>query len=190
MAIRKPRAFVNKAEEVQETETDQENRGAGKEKPQAREFSMADPAERLGRLLIGDHYPELAHQAIKYVFTSNASVIDKKPVIIKPSKMAGVAAWLANGAAAGEADPFFLIIISQTHWDSMPQKGREAFLDGALAQCTTSKKGALRMKKPDIQETTAVLQRHGAYTDQLKQQFKALEKMRLQPSLEVEPGGG
>lgn len=175
-----------------ETADDKANRGAGKgkgkkpkEEPVARTFSNADPAERIGRILIADHYHELAHQPIRYIFTSVADTVGGEPVICRPTKLSGFSAWLASGADDGEASPFFVVLISQTHWDSMPQKGREAFLDSALSQFKVTKSGALKMGQLDIKESSAVLARYGLYSKKLKDQAKLLRAALDQPALEL-----
>lgn len=169
-----------------ETVTDKENRGVGKEKPVAREFSVADPVETLGRAIIGSHYPELKHQSVRYIFTTRASEEGKEPIICKPSKISGLNAWLADGMEDGEACPFFVIVVSQTHWEAMPAKGREAYLDGALAQLSVTKTGALKLVKPDISESSAVLARHGMYSKKLKEQATLIQEALNQPVLELE----
>ncbi len=177
-----------------ETKTDAENRGnktgrgkgrKPKEEPVARTFSNADPAERIGKLLIADHYPELSHQPIRYIFTSVADTVGGEPVICRPTKLSGFAAWLAAGGEDGEASPTFVVLISQTHWDSMPQKGREAFLDTALSQFKVTKSGALKMGQLDIRESSAVLARHGMYSKKLKDQARLLQTALAQPALEL-----
>lgn len=188
------------AGETTETPTDAENRGNSttkrqkkdkppKEEPVARTFSIADIAGPIAKLLISDHYPALVHSDIRYIFTSKASEIEGKPVVCKPAKISGLSAWLGNGSGDGEACPFFVVVISEGHFESMGQRGKEAFLDHALAHFDISKSGALKLKRPDITQHAAVLQRHGAYTDDLKKQFKQIEKVMLQPSLALEEGG-
>lgn len=168
-----------------ETNTDKENRGAGKEAPEARTFRIAIPAETIGRAIITQHYPELKQQKLVYVFTSKAGEVDKQPVICKPHKIDGLSAWLATDMEEGEVCPFFAIVISEPHWNEMPQKGKEAFLDSALALCQVSKSGALKLGRPDLRETSAVLARHGLYSKKLKEQGALLKEALGQPALEL-----
>lgn len=179
-----------------ETPDDKANRGATSAKPQkkgrpkkepvpARTFKVADIVGPIAKLLIADHFPELSHLDIRYVFTSRAAEVDKKPVITKSKKLDGLAAWFANGSVDGEANPFFFIEISETHWNSMGRKGKEAFLDDALSNFGTSNKGALKMVRKDIIEHSAVLARHGLYSAELKKSKKAIETALGQPSLEI-----
>lgn len=168
-----------------ETESDKENRGAGREKPEARTFALANAVETLGRAIIGSHYPELKHQEIRYIFTSRASEEGKEPIICKPAKISGLSAWLASGMDEGEVCPFFVIVVSHTHWDAMGARGKAAFLDGALAQLSVTKTGALKLVKPDISESSAVLARHGMYSKKLKEQANLIQEALNQPALEL-----
>lgn len=168
-----------------ETEADKENKGAGKAAKEIRTYAVANAVTTLGRAIINQHYPELKHQQIEFVFTSRAFEVGGDPIICKPSKISGLAAWFAAGGNEGEVTPFFVIVVSQTHWDNMPQKAREAFLDGALAQFGVSEKGALRMLKPDISESSAVLARHGLYSKKLKDQAGLIKQALEQPALEL-----
>jgi len=168
-----------------ETDADKENKGAGKAPKEGRTYAMANAVTTLGRALISQHYPELKHQQIEFVFTSRAFEVAGDPIICKPSKISGLAAWFAQETKEGEPTPFFVVVVSQTHWDNMPQKGREAYLDGALAQFGVSERGALRMLKPDISENSAVLARHGLYSKKLKDQAGLIQKCLEQPSLEL-----
>lgn len=121
-----------------------------KPEPEAREVRVADSVGPIAKLLIADHFPHLEDTVIHYVFVSVASTTDGKPVITKSHKVSGLHAWLANGSEDGEANPFFVVEISETHWSNMSKLKREAFLDDALSNLGKSNKGALKILRRDI----------------------------------------
>jgi hypothetical protein len=175
-----------------ETQTDKENRGAGREPSPPAEYSLADPAEVVGKLLIGQNYPELSHAAVKFIFATDLGSSDNQPVIMKTVMKKGLDAWgwqnFAHGHA-GPGDPFFVILISESHWNEMSPKAREARLDHHLAQCGVRKKtGALFLAKPDFSEFVTVINRHGLYTNKLRDAGQVLRKHFDQPSLLTEAG--
>ncbi len=165
-----------------------------KEKAPPREFAWADPVETLGRLLIGQNYPDLQGVRIVYVFTNKPATQEGEAVIASVSKVQGVIAWLAqlwDGASEstpGEGDPFFLIIVSQSHWDLMGQRAREAVVDDALWQCAVRDSGALYVRSPDVKTSVDVVHRHGLYTNKLKDLGQVAKRHIENPKL-FEEGG-
>lgn len=176
---------------VEETETDQENRGTGRKKKDGNEFSYADPAEQLGRLIINQNYPHLKHKRILYIFQSETSKQDGELIAMQVKTLAGLNAWLATcfdgvEGVPGEADACFVILISQKFWDGYTPKQRELYLDHALAQCGVSETtGSIKRKKYEIQTNTELLHRHGMWNEKLKGAGQVLKQHILQPELDV-----
>ncbi len=167
---------------AEETVTDKENRGAGKSQDrEVREFSDADPAETLGRLLIAEHYPHLQHVRMVYVFTNESMKEAKVESAVKAIKVHGLNAWLAQlwnpvESTAGPGDPFFVILIAQPFWDAMDAKTRLRNLDLAIWQCDKGGTGSLKLRKPEIRTSVEVLHRHGPMTNREKDAAAVLLK--------------
>lgn len=161
---------------AQETvETTDEELGSGKEETKPpKEFKHAPSVESLGKLLIKQNYPALSHQRILYVFVSEASKSEGQPVIMKPMKIQGLNAWLAqlwDGAGEfleGPGDPFFLVLVSESHWLTMGMDDKTALLDETLWQFNVRETGALALRKPEIRTSVDVINRRGFYTNRLK----------------------
>lgn len=174
-------------DDTSETTDDKENRGAGREEKAPVEFSIADDVERLGDMIVKQNYPELAHVKIIYLFRSAAEKSGGEELIMSTSKKSGLDAWgwqcyLEN--VSGPGDPFFIITVSQSHWELMSQNGKESMLDSHLARCgVRENSGALYLKKPDVQEFVTVLHRRGFYTNKLKDAAQVIKKHIDQPDL-------
>jgi len=178
-------------EEVEETDAEMTGNGRGEDRP-PKTFCMADPVETMGNLLIKDHYPKLRPQRVLYVYVSEASKSEGKEVIVKPMKIQGLNAWLAqlwdgaNESTEGPGDAFFLILVAQTIWEKMDRKSREAVLDEALWQCDVRASGALYVRKLEVRTAVEVVQRHGLYDNKLADLGQVSKKFIDQPTLPVE----
>ncbi len=173
-------------------ETTEEEFPAKEETKPPKEFKYAHSVESLGKLLVKQNYPALSHQRILYVFVSEASKSEGQAVIMKPMKIQGLQAWLAqlwDGASEfteGPGDPFFLVLVSESHWLTMGMNDKEALLDETLWQLHVRETGALAIRKPEIRTAVEVIHRQGFYTNKLKDLAVVGKKHIAQAELDIE----
>lgn len=114
-----------------QTEEKPKKQRAAKEAAPETEFSLADPVERLGKLIIDQYFPDLKGIRVAYLFQSTVATSNGEPVVIATKKKAGLDAWGWLNFTSGDAGPgdaFFVIAVSESHWNLMDQKAREGLL--------------------------------------------------------------
>lgn len=127
----------------------------------AKTYSEAETAEQIALGLIPNYHPELATARILYLFVDKASSKNGREVWGKPKRVSGVLEYVA------EKD--FLIEIAKDKWDTLSGIQRTALVDSLLECCTGEEDaengGAMKWKirDPDVQEFTSILQRYGAW---------------------------
>jgi hypothetical protein len=129
-------------------------------------YASAENVEREATRLIPLYHPELATARFKYVFVDKASMENGRPVRGKIRKITGVLEFLL------EAD--FMMEVALDQWNELADTQRSALIDHLLESCTGEEDesdGGGDMKwstrKPDVQEFSAILRRHGAWNDDL-----------------------
>lgn len=177
--------------EVQTQEVVKPKRGRpAKEAAPDPEFSLADPVQTLGNLLIDQYFPDLKGVRIVYLFLTVAPTSAGQPVIVQTKKKAGMDAWGWQNFTSGNAGPgdaFFVIAVSESHWNLMDRRGREGLLMDHLAMCGLNKgKGTLKVMKPDIQTFVTTVNAKGFYSNKLKDLAQVGKKHIDQPEFVLE----
>jgi hypothetical protein len=142
----------------------------GKEKAAKKakkEYLDAEPVAKMAKKLIPQYHPELATARIDYVFISEASMKNGRPVRGKVRKL--------SGYVEHRIENDFAIEIALDLWNSADAHSRMALVDHLLERCTGEEDeedaGApmkWKLRTPDVEEFTSILKRYGAWNDDLK----------------------
>lgn len=122
-----------------------------------------DTVGKIASALIPNYHPELATARMMYMFVDKASKKGGRPVMGKAKKITGFMEYLA------EAD--FLIEVPLDIWNDLSEAARTALVDHLLESCTGVEGDDGTMKwtgrEPDVQEYSTILDRYGAWNEQL-----------------------
>jgi hypothetical protein len=141
-------------------------------------YGTADQAEEIAKRLVPTYHPELASARIRYMAVDKASKNNGKPVPGKASKVSGLYEYLI------ETD--FIILIALDCWNEMDDRKRNALIDHLLEECTGEEDdedgGTMKwkMRKPDVNEFTSILNRHGAWTEELTGMVEVAQRLNIE----------
>ena len=139
-------------------------------KQEKKKFFPAPEVESMAKKLIGKYHGFLREAKISYVFKDATWNKDGKPCAGEVKLMSPYVHVLTGFD--------FGVIINYKYWLQLDTKLREAILDHLLSSCTADedKEGNFKWKKakPSVNEFPEVIERHGAYTEDLKNLDDAL----------------
>jgi hypothetical protein len=143
----------------------------------AREYGLAESVEEHALRLIPTYHPELATARIVYIFVDKASKKAGKPILGKARRVSGSLEFLL------ERD--FIIEVALECWNEMPDRQRSALVDHLLESCTgveDEQNGEMKwaMREADVREFTSILNRHGAWTDELSGMVEVAQRLNLE----------
>lgn len=144
----------------------------------AKEWS--DASDSVGTIaggLIPNYHPELDTARIGYVFVSEASMKGGQELLGRVKKYSGYLEF------ALERD--FDIEIPLDKWNGLEQHQRTALVDHLLERITgeeDEKTGEMkwRTREPDVQEFLSILDRHGAWHNQLAGFVSVAKRVNLE----------
>lgn len=139
-------------------------------------YGAAETVEEIADRLLPTYHPELATARIKYLGVDKGSKQNGKAVLGKASKVSGVYEFLT------ESD--FVILVALDTWNDLDDRKRTALVDHLLEACTGEEDdtGAMKwkMRKPDVNEFTSILNRHGAWTDELAGMVEVAQRLNIE----------
>lgn len=140
-------------------------------------YGSAEAVEEIADQLVPTYHSELASARIKYVFVSEASKKDGKPVLGKVRKISGELEYLL--------DLDFLVVVALDCWNEATNRQKEALVDHLLERCTGEEDentGEMKwsVRTPDVQEFTDILNRHGAWTENLVGMVEVAQKLDIE----------
>lgn len=140
-------------------------------------YGTAEQVEEIAQRLIPTYHPELATARMAYIFVDVASKKNGRPVLGKAGKVTGKWEFMV------EKD--FVIEVALDEWNNMDNRKREALVDHLLENCTgeedeTNGDMKWKMRTPDIQEFTSILNRHGAWNDELAGLVEVAQRLNLE----------
>jgi hypothetical protein len=143
----------------------------------AREYGPAESVEQVALRLIPTYHPELATARIVYVFVDKASKKGGKPVLGKARRVSGALEFLL------ERD--FIIEVALECWNELADRQRNALVDHLLESCTgveDEQNGDMKWttREADVREFTSILNRHGAWTDELSGMVEVAQRLNLE----------
>lgn len=130
-----------------------------------RVFSGAEAVESLAGGLIPNYHTELVTARMMYVFVDQAAKKGGKELWGKAQKVSGIWEWVV------EKD--FVITVPADKWITLNEAQQTALVDHLLERCTgeeDEKSGEItwKIREPDVQEFSNILQRHGAWHPDLE----------------------
>lgn len=126
----------------------------------AKTFSEAETAAQIANGLIPNYHPELVEARIMYIHVDKVGSKNGREVWGKAKKLSGIFEWYA------EKD--FLLEIAEDKWNELNATQRTALVDHLLEHCTGEEddethKMKWRIRDPEVQEFSNILQRYGAW---------------------------
>jgi len=129
----------------------------------AKIYGFADGVKEIADRLIRQYHPELLTARIAYVFVSEGSKKNGKPVYGKVRKFSGALEFLL------EKD--FMIEVAGDVWNNLTVSQRVAVVDHLLERCygEEGEDGSMKwsVRDPEINEFSTILHRHGAWNEDL-----------------------
>jgi hypothetical protein len=132
----------------------------------AKVYGVAESVEELAKTLIPNYHSELATAVIRYVFVDKASMKSGRPVLGKSRKLSGATEFLLESN--------FVVEVALDQWNDLTARQRSALVDHLLEYCTGEEDeedaGApmkWKIREPDVRELRTILQRHGAWNEDL-----------------------
>lgn len=127
-------------------------------------YDEAESVRDIAAGLIPNFHPELASARIMYVFCDKAGTKGGRELLGKVRKFSGLLEW------ALEMD--FVIEVPVDKWNDLSDSQRSALVDHLLERATgeeDEQTGDMKWKvrEPDVQEFSSILQRHGAWNESL-----------------------
>ncbi|KAA3645360.1 MAG: hypothetical protein DWQ07_12900 [Chloroflexi bacterium] len=125
-----------------------------------------DHVETMATQIIEEYHEHLIGRNIGYYFRDKAASSGGRIVLGRARKVTGWAHLYTN------LD--FVIELAQDEWDDMSEERREALLDHELEHCKIEE-GVPKIRPHDIEEFTAIIERRGIWTHDLRRTNEALQ---------------
>jgi hypothetical protein len=143
-----------------------------------------DTVREMAQEIIRKSHPGLEGVQIRFMFRSKASKRGGAVTLGSTRVISGLAAVLATPveelqAARAVQGPdympsFFVIDLAEDYWADMAEDGKKALIDHELCHCGIDPEtGNLGLIDHDVQEFTAIIERHGIWKPDLAKFAKA-----------------
>lgn len=144
-------------------------------------FAPADEVKSIANDLIPLYHPHLLDARVDYVFISKTKKKGSKEVWGEMRKISNLNAYLAgdqNSRESGCSDPFFVMTISEPVWNNISNDCRRALVDHELCHAKVEVDEEtgdykLHIEPHDVEDFTAVIERHGLWTAEVKKLLDA-----------------
>lgn len=132
------------------------------------EYRKADEVKVIAERLISLFHPHLHGVRIEYVFLSEPPKRLGRPLAGRARKVAGLNAYLATPGCEGEPEPFFVMEITWPIWLSYTIEKKIALVDHELKHFDLDEEtGQLTIRPHDVEEHICIVERHGAWSEDL-----------------------
>lgn len=151
------------------------------------------PAQELAGPLIEEHHPHLANARILWLFTTAKRKKANRVVLGTAARLGVLQRYLSSGMESIDTGYDFMILLSDKHWAGLKPAQRLALVDHCLCRCgqretVNRRTGATTTTwctlAPDVEEFSAVVERHGLW---LNEQKAFVKRAGRQLALEDEP---
>lgn len=143
-------------------------------------YGTAETVEEIADKLMPTYHPELATARIQYIFVNEAGQKNGRPVLGKAKKVTGALEFLL------EKD--FLIEVALDKWNEASERQKNALVDHLLENCTgvEGDEGEMKwvMREPDVQEFTSIINRHGAWNDELAGMVEVAQRLNVEERIQ------
>ena len=136
-----------------------------------KEFTTAHEVKKIAEKLIEIFKPELEAFEIRYIFASENPKKDGRECIGLARKIVGL-----NAHLAGHDEGFFVLETGKPAYDALDEQSKIAYVLHELCHFGISETGGLALYPHDVEEMNLVVEVFGAYRDDLKLFYHALER--------------
>jgi hypothetical protein len=155
-------------------------------------YWRAQDVEDVAEKLIAETHTDLAGVPIKYMFRDKAQRVRGRVELGLSRRVTGANAALVGlvGRDKPEIDEFFVVIIAYDTWTGLNAKQRAALVDHQLSYFTieqpedTDKGARMGIVAPDVEEFTAVVERHGSWRPSIEFFARQAKQIPGQTSLD------
>lgn len=146
-------------------------------------YDNAESVETIASGLIPNYHPELATARMLYIFVDKASTKGGRELLGKVRKLSGMLEFII------ERD--FIVEVALDKWNELDGPQRAALVDHLLERCTgeeeeESAKMIWKIREPDVQEFSSILQRHGAWHEDLRAFVSVAQQVQLDDIIQQE----
>jgi len=147
------------------------------------QFAFAYEAIEIGEKLIEKFHSHLVGERVEFVFTSKTPTSGGREKWGSASKLGGLNAWLCDDERQNEVfpKPFFIIKLSWQIWKQLESEQKIALVDHYLAHCNFNEKGNPVLLLPDCKEFNQIMERHGAWNENIIRLLKAEKQSKSTP---------
>jgi predicted metallopeptidase len=138
-------------------------------------YYPAPEVETLSKDIITKYHEHLKDTRIEYVFTDKVPKQGNKEIWAYVRKISSLNAYLASEAVDQnnvQTTPFFVMVVTEPIWKELSNAKREALIDHELLHCGVEidDEGTAKLKllPHDLEEFTAIVQRHGLWREDVK----------------------
>lgn len=166
--------------------------------PEVPVIQLADEARDLGSILIAKYHPHLADAKILYLFTDQKRKKCDRVKVGSAAKMNAMQRFLASSMESVESGPDFILLFDKNWWEVVEEPQQRALVDHELMHCSVSVKSGLSwirledgedkgdysewrwsMRGHDVEEFKAVIERHGWWKSDIREQEFAKQAKQL-----------
>lgn len=148
-------------------------------------YTPAPDVKEIAQELIPQYHPSLVDARIEYVYDSKVPKKGAKEVWGSMRKISALPAYLAapeNAQSGGAAEDFFVMTISKPVWEDLEHKDKVALVDHELCHALVkidedTGETKLYVVPHDLEEFTAIVQRHGLWREDVKRFFDAKDQL-------------
>lgn len=138
-------------------------------------YTPASDVKEIANDLIEKYHHHLKDIRIEYVMSDKTPKSGGKEVWGQVRKIGSLPAFLAadqDHQKAGDAEPFFVMIISEPIWENLLPTKKTALVDHELCHCGVEVddegKVKLTLIPHDLEEFTSIVRRYGLWRDDLR----------------------
>jgi len=140
-------------------------------------YGNAETVEEIALRLLPTYHSELATARIQYIYVDKASKKNGRLVWGKARRVTGSLEFLLGKD--------FLIEVALECWDPATDRQRLALVDHLLEGCygeEDDESGEMKwsMRSPDVNEFTSILNRHGAWNDELVGLVEVAQRLNIE----------
>ena len=134
-------------------------------------FTEAPEVEEIAAQIVPTTHPHLTYAKMRYVFRSEHTKSQGREIWATANLLTGRTKFLSGGYD-------FLIDVAEDVWNTLSTEQKFALIDHKLCHCVVGEKEAWAIQGHDIEEFTAIIDRHGLWSDAAKE-FAAVVEERV-----------
>lgn len=138
-------------------------------------YSNAPDVKEIAADLINQHHSHLANAPIQYVFNAKPMRKKGREILGEVKLISGLDAYLITRDFEEAPESLFVMVISKSAWDLLVDRPdtRKALVDHELCHLVRSDEGDLSIKTHDLEEFFEIVERYGAWRNDIQTFLKA-----------------